>query len=132
MKLLLAEQPLATILTAPLAGRLVEKVHPGLLGGIGMAIFATVLVTLYLSLIHIYVFGEKSDTIFSSVVINGRGKVSVHLRTAGYLAQYVFLSAAVGHAVQFLQGYHFGVDTVSYTHLWGDSVGSSIVRFAVY
>ena len=59
-------------------------------------------------------FGEKSDTIFSSVVINGRGKVSVHLRTSGYLAQYVFLSAAVGHAVQFLQGYHFGVDMIDY------------------
>ena len=35
--LLLTPWPLATILTAPLAGRLVEKVHPGLLGGIGMA-----------------------------------------------------------------------------------------------
>lgn len=31
-----------------IAGRLVEKVHPGLLGGIGMAIFATGLFTLYL------------------------------------------------------------------------------------
>ena len=46
--LLLTPWPLATILTAPLAGRLVEKVHPGLLGGIGMAIFATGLFTLYL------------------------------------------------------------------------------------
>lgn len=55
--LLLTPWPLATILTAPLAGRLVEKVHPGLLGGIGMTIFATGLFTLYLlptlSLIHI-------------------------------------------------------------------------------
>ena len=46
--LLLTPWPLATILTAPLAGRLVERVHPGLLGGIGMAIFATGLFTLYL------------------------------------------------------------------------------------
>lgn len=45
--LLLTPWPLATILTAPLAGRLVEKVHPGLLGGIGMAIFATGLFLLY-------------------------------------------------------------------------------------
>lgn len=43
---------MATILTAPLAGRLVEKVHPGLLGGIGMAIFATGLFTLYLLPTH--------------------------------------------------------------------------------
>lgn len=45
--LLLTPWPLATILTAPLAGRLVEKIHPGLLGGIGMAIFATGLFLLY-------------------------------------------------------------------------------------
>ena len=50
--LLLTPWPLATILTAPLAGRLVEKVHPGLLGGIGMTIFATGLFTLYLLPTH--------------------------------------------------------------------------------
>lgn len=50
--LLLTPWPLATILTAPLAGRLVEKVHPGLLGGIGMAVFATGLFTLYLLPAH--------------------------------------------------------------------------------
>lgn len=38
--LLLTPWPLATIVAAPIAGRLVEKVHPGLLGGIGMAVFA--------------------------------------------------------------------------------------------
>lgn len=46
--LLLTPWPLATILTAPLAGRLVERVHPGLLGGIGMAVFAAGLFSLYL------------------------------------------------------------------------------------
>lgn len=46
--LLLTPWPLATILTAPLAGRLVERVHPGLLGGIGMALFAAGLFSLYL------------------------------------------------------------------------------------
>ncbi len=46
--LLLTPWPCATILTAPLAGRLVEKVHPGLLGGIGMAVFAMGLCSLYL------------------------------------------------------------------------------------
>ena len=50
--LLLTPWPLATILTAPLADRLVEKVHPGLLGGIGMTIFATGLFTLYLLPTH--------------------------------------------------------------------------------
>lgn len=46
--LLLTPWPLATILTAPIAGRLVERVHPGLLGGIGMGIFAAGLLSLYL------------------------------------------------------------------------------------
>lgn len=46
--LLLTPWPLATILTAPIAGRLVERVHPGLLGGMGMGIFAAGLFSLYL------------------------------------------------------------------------------------
>lgn len=46
--LLLTPWPLVTILTAPIAGRLVERVHPGLLGGMGMAIFAAGLFSLYL------------------------------------------------------------------------------------
>lgn len=46
--LLLTPWPLATILTAPLAGRLLEKVHPGMLGGIGMLIFAGGLFSLYM------------------------------------------------------------------------------------
>ena len=37
--LMLTPWPIATTLTAPLAGRLVEKMHPGILGGIGMIIF---------------------------------------------------------------------------------------------
>lgn len=39
--LLLTPWPIATLLTAPLAGYLVEKVHAGLLGCCGMLIFAT-------------------------------------------------------------------------------------------
>ncbi len=50
--LLLTPWPLATILTAPVAGRLVERFHPGLLGAIGMAIFATGLCMLYLLPAH--------------------------------------------------------------------------------
>lgn len=46
--LLLTPWPLATIITAPLAGRLVERIHPGLLGGIGMGVFVTGLFMLYL------------------------------------------------------------------------------------
>ena len=37
--LMLTPWPLATTLTAPIAGRLIEKVHPGVLGGIGMTVF---------------------------------------------------------------------------------------------
>lgn len=38
--LLMTPWPLATTLTAPIAGRLIERVHPGFLGGLGMGIFA--------------------------------------------------------------------------------------------
>lgn len=44
--LLMTPWPLATTLTAPLAGRLIERVHPGILGGIGMCIFTIGLLTL--------------------------------------------------------------------------------------
>ncbi|CNC49286.1 MFS transporter [Yersinia pseudotuberculosis] len=39
--LLLTPWPLATMVIAPIAGRLVERYHAGLLGGIGLAIFAS-------------------------------------------------------------------------------------------
>ena len=37
--LLLTPWPLATLITAPLAGYLVERIHPGILGSIGMVLF---------------------------------------------------------------------------------------------
>lgn len=37
--LLLTPWPLATLITAPLAGYLIERIHPGILGSIGMVIF---------------------------------------------------------------------------------------------
>ncbi len=45
--LLITPWPLATLLTAPVAGRLVEKVHPGFLGAIGMMLFSSGLLFLY-------------------------------------------------------------------------------------
>ena len=44
--LLMTPWPLATTLTAPMAGRLMERVHPGILGGIGMCIFTIGLLAL--------------------------------------------------------------------------------------
>lgn len=38
--LLLTPWPLATMVMAPIAGRLIERYHPGLLGAIGLAVFA--------------------------------------------------------------------------------------------
>lgn len=38
--LLLTPWPLATMVLAPIAGRLIEKVHAGILGAIGLAVFA--------------------------------------------------------------------------------------------
>ncbi|QCR36331.1 MFS transporter [Nissabacter sp. SGAir0207] len=46
--LLLTPWPLATMVLAPIAGRLVERYHAGLLGGIGLAVFASGLVSLAL------------------------------------------------------------------------------------
>ena len=46
--LLLTAWPAAVMLTAPLAGRLVEKVHAGILGGAGLAVFSAGLFSLYL------------------------------------------------------------------------------------
>ena len=47
--LLMTPWPLATILAAPLSSRLLERhIHPGLLGGIGMGIFAIGLSMLYM------------------------------------------------------------------------------------
>ncbi len=44
--LLLTPWPLATLVTAPLAGYLVERIHPGILGSIGMILFAAGLFSL--------------------------------------------------------------------------------------
>ena len=38
--LLMTPWPLATTLTAPIAGRMIERVHPGIRGAVGMGIFA--------------------------------------------------------------------------------------------
>lgn len=38
--LLLTPWPLATMIAAPLAGRLIERAHAGLLGGVGLSIFS--------------------------------------------------------------------------------------------
>ncbi|MCE0495722.1 MFS transporter [Vibrio salinus] len=46
--LLLTPWPIATILFAPLSGRLVEKIHAGILGAIGMLIFSAGLYSLAL------------------------------------------------------------------------------------
>lgn len=46
--LLLTPWPLASIISAPLAGRLIEKIHPGILGGFGMGCLALGLFLLYI------------------------------------------------------------------------------------
>ena len=46
--LLLTPWPLATMIMAPVAGRLIERIHAGLLGAVGLAVFATGLFALAL------------------------------------------------------------------------------------
>lgn len=50
--LLLTPWPLATLVTAPLAGYLVERIHPGILGSIGMVLFAIGLFSLSSLTVH--------------------------------------------------------------------------------
>lgn len=45
--LLITPWPLATLVTAPVAGRLVEKIHPGALGTAGMTLFSSGLLLLF-------------------------------------------------------------------------------------
>lgn len=44
---LLTPWPIATMVTAPLAGRLVERYHPGIFGAVGMCVFSVGLFSLY-------------------------------------------------------------------------------------
>lgn len=47
--LLLSPWPIGTMIAAPIAGRLVEKYHGGILGGVGMAIMTIGMLLLYIS-----------------------------------------------------------------------------------
>lgn len=103
--LLMTPWPLATILAAPLSSRLLERhVHPGLLGGVGMAIFALGLFMLYFLPVapekwqiiwRMAVCGmgyglfqtPNNVTITSSVPMNRTGGASGMLGTARQLGQ---------------------------------------------
>ena len=102
--LLLTPWPLATMIMAPLAGRLVEKIHPGILGGIGMSLFAAGLFLLAtlpsnptdMEIIwRLFVCGAgfglfqtpNNSTIISSAPTNRSGGASGMLGTARLLGQ---------------------------------------------
>lgn len=102
--LLLTPWPLATLIMAPLAGRLVEKIHPGILGGIGMAIFASGMFSLAMLpanpedadiIWRLFLCGAgfglfqtpNNSTIISSAPTNRSGGASGMLGTARLLGQ---------------------------------------------
>ena len=103
--LLMTPWPLATILTAPVSSRMLERhVHPGLLGGIGMGVFAAGLFMLYLLpaqpekwqiIWRMAICGmgyglfqtPNNVTITTSVPINRTGGASGMLGTARQLGQ---------------------------------------------
>ena len=102
--LLMTPWPLATTLTAPLAGRLIERLHPGILGSVGMGIFALGLCLLAISDhnpeewglawrmaicgIGIGLFQTPNNvTITTSAPINRSGGASGMLGTARVLGQ---------------------------------------------
>ena len=102
--LLMTPWPLATTLTAPLAGRLIERIHPGILGSLGMGIFALGLCLLAISDhdaeqwglawrmaicgIGIGLFQTPNNvTITTSAPINRSGGASGMLGTARVLGQ---------------------------------------------
>ena len=102
--LLMTPWPLATTLTAPLAGRRIERLHPGILGSVGMGIFALGLCLLAISDhnpeewslawrmaicgIGIGLFQTPNNvTITTSAPINRSGGASGMLGTARVLGQ---------------------------------------------
>ena len=102
--LLLTPWPLATMIMAPLAGRLVERVHAGILGGIGMTIFAAGLFLLAILpenptdmdiVWRLFICGAgfglfqtpNNSTIISSAPSNRSGGASGMLGTARLLGQ---------------------------------------------
>ena len=102
--LLLTPWPLATMIMAPLAGRLVERIHAGILGGIGMTIFATGLFLLAILpdnptntdiIWRLFICGAgfglfqtpNNSTIISSAPSNRSGGASGMLGTARLLGQ---------------------------------------------
>lgn len=102
--LLLTPWPVATMIMAPLAGRLVERIHAGILGAIGMAIFAAGLFLLATLPAHptdmeiiwrLFVCGAgfglfqtpNNSTIISSAPTNRSGGASGMLGTARLLGQ---------------------------------------------
>lgn len=102
--LLLTPWPLATMIMAPLAGRLVERIHAGILGGIGMMIFATGLFLLAILpeqpgnadiVWRLFICGAgfglfqtpNNSTIISSAPANRSGGASGMLGTARLLGQ---------------------------------------------
>ena len=102
--LLLTPWPLATMIMAPLAGRLVERIHAGILGGIGMTIFAAGLFLLAVLpdnptntdiIWRLFICGAgfglfqtpNNSTIISSAPSNRSGGASGMLGTARLLGQ---------------------------------------------
>ena len=96
--LLLTPWPIATMIMAPLAGRLVERIHAGILGGIGMVIFATGLPSnpTNVDIIwRLFICGSgfglfqtpNNSTIISSAPSNRSGGASGMLGTARLLGQ---------------------------------------------
>ena len=102
--LLLTPWPLATMIMAPLAGRLVERIHAGILGGIGMTVFAAGLFLLAILpenptnmdiVWRLFICGAgfglfqtpNNSTIISSAPSNRSGGASGMLGTARLLGQ---------------------------------------------
>lgn len=102
--LLLTPWPVATMIMAPLAGRLVERIHAGILGAAGMAIFATGLFLLATMPTHpadtdivwrLFICGAgfglfqtpNNSTIISSAPTGRSGGASGMLGTARLLGQ---------------------------------------------
>ena len=84
--LLLTPWPLATLVTAPLAGYLVERIHPGILGSIGMALFAVGLLMLCGAGFGLFQTPNNS-TIISSAPTKRSGGASGMLGMARLLGQ---------------------------------------------
>ena len=139
--LLLTPWPLATMISAPLAGRLMSRINGGLLGGIGLAIFGLALCLLALLPAHPTHFDiiwrmvvggigfgtfltPNNSTIIASAPSNRSGGASGMLGMARLLGQ------TIGAAIAALMFAFFPGNSMKMSLLFGAGIALSLIHIS--